>query len=414
MVDIVPFSNKQLQILTWWVPGSGVDTCIGIICDGSIRAGKTFPMSLSFIEWGMTCFDRQAFGICGKTIGSLRRNILLWLIPQLKSIGYKVSEHMTENYFVCTYGTKQNYFYLFGGKDEKSQDLIQGITLAGILFDEAALMPESFINQATGRCSVTGAKYWFNCNPEAPMHFIKTDWIDNADSKNMLHLHFTMHDNPSLSEERRLVYEHLYHGVFYKRFILGEWVAADGIIFDSFDEDNLYHHDLPINYWEDATHYIVADYGVQNAMVYLYGVDDGDTIWIDDEYYYSGRKERVQKTNAEYLEDYVNFRADRPLRTTIIDPSAATFKVELRRAGYRVTDADNDVIEGIRLTSSMFFRKKIKIHAKRCPNLINKLKAYVWVKPTESKEEEKPLKIDDDPCDALRYLIKTVVKKDRD
>ena len=163
-----PFSRKQKQVLTWWTPGSFVKDYDGIIADGAIRSGKTVCMSLSFVMWAMESFNGQNFAMCGKTIGSFRRNVLFWLKLMLKSRGYQVTDHRADNLVVIRRGEVVNNFYIFGGKDERSQDLIQGITLAGLFCDEVALMPESFVNQATGRLSVTGSKMWFNCNPAGP------------------------------------------------------------------------------------------------------------------------------------------------------------------------------------------------------------------------------------------------------
>lgn len=193
-------------------------------------------MSLSFVIWAMTTFDRQNFGMCGKTIGSFRRNVLFWLKLMLRSRGYKVQDKRADNLVIVSRGDIVNYFYVFGGKDERSQDLIQGITLAGVFFDEVALMPESFVNQATGRCSVDGSKFWFNCNPDGPYHWFKLNWIDKINEKNLLYLHFTMDDNLSLSEKIKERYRAMYVGVFFKRFIEGLWVAAEGLIYILFAE----------------------------------------------------------------------------------------------------------------------------------------------------------------------------------
>ena len=232
------FSLKQRMVLEWWIDGSPYADKDGIICDGSIRAGKTVVMSLSFVLWAMSTFDGENFALCGKTIGSLRRNVIRTLKLMLRSRGYLVEEHRSENSMTVTYGDIENEFYFFGGKDEASQDLIQGITLAGVFFDEVALMPESFVNQATGRCSVTGSKYWFNCNPEGPEHYFKKEWIDKLTEKNLIRIHFTMKDNPSLATRIIERYERMYKGVFYDRFIKGLWVLASGIIFRYFAEDD--------------------------------------------------------------------------------------------------------------------------------------------------------------------------------
>ena len=233
-----PFSLKQKAVLTWWIEGSTYAEKDGIICDGSIRSGKTTVMSLSFVMWAMDTFNGENFALCGKTIQSLRRNVIKQLKLVLKSRGYEVIEHRSENSMTIRLGDVENEFYLFGGKDEGSQDLIQGITLAGVFFDEVALMPESFVNQATGRCSVAGSKFWFNCNPEGPDHFFKTEWIDKLTEKNLIRIHFTMRDNPSLAMHIIDRYERMYKGVFYDRFILGMWVLASGIIFRYFAEDD--------------------------------------------------------------------------------------------------------------------------------------------------------------------------------
>lgn len=154
-----PFSKKQKQILTWWLPESPVHDKDGIIADGAIRSGKTVSISLSLVMWAMEHFQEENFAMCGKTIGSFRRNVLMVLKLMLRSCGYKLKDHRADNLVEISRNIRTirtNYFYIFGGKDERSQDLIQGITLAGVFFDEAALIPESFVNQATRRCSVEG------------------------------------------------------------------------------------------------------------------------------------------------------------------------------------------------------------------------------------------------------------------
>ena len=241
-----PFSNKQLKILTWWLDNSPVSSKEGIIADGAIRSGKTVSMALSFVIWSMEKFNGQNLGMSGKTIGSFRRNVLSVLKLMLASRGYEVREHRTDNMIAITRGTTTNYYYIFGGKDERSQDLIQGITLAGMFFDEVALMPESFVNQATARCSVEGSKYWFNCNPASPEHWFKKNWIDESEGKNLQYLHFTMDDNLSLSPQIKERYKGMYTGVFYDRYIKGLWVLAEGIIFRHFaehPEDNVVDSD---------------------------------------------------------------------------------------------------------------------------------------------------------------------------
>jgi PBSX family phage terminase large subunit len=299
------FSKKQRKILNWWTESSPVKDYDGIIADGAIRSGKTIAMSLSFVMWAMECFNYQNFGMCGKTIGSFKRNVWFWLRLMLWSRGYKITKYseMGDNVFIISKNNKSNYFYIFGGRDESSQDTVQGITLAGAFFDEVALMPESFVNQATGRCSVDGSKYWFNCNPNGPLHWFKVNWIDKSVGylskseqeeltakdialKKILYLHFTMDDNLSLSERIKQRYRSQYIGVFFKRYILGLWVMAEGAIFDMWDKVNeILESQLPSGY-KNFTRYIAIDYGTTNPMVFLDIYDDNDIIWIPREYYY--------------------------------------------------------------------------------------------------------------------------------
>ena len=403
-----PFSNKQLKVMTWWMDKSPVHTKEGIIGDGSIRSGKTVSFGISFFLWAMSGWaEEQNFAMCGKTINSFRRNVWSWLKSLLVLSGYSIDESRDENKITISYGNIRNYFYIFGGKDERSQDLIQGITLAGILFDEVALMPESFVNQATGRCSVTGSKFWFNCNPDNPKHWFKENWIDKADSKNLLYLHFTMDDNLSLSEEIKNRYKSLYIGVFYKRFILGLWVMAEGAIYDNFDdEENTYDYDLSPYKIEQCNIYLGTDYGTTNPLACLLAYDDGDTVWIDDEYYFNSRAEGYQKTDEQYCQDLEAWIGTREPEMNIIDPSAASFIVAWRNHGHRVREADNEVLDGIRQVSTMIGARKIKIR-KRCVNLLKELPGYVW-DDASVNGKEKPLKFADHACVDGDTLIKTV------
>jgi len=412
-----PFSRKQRQVLNWWCDDSPVKDKDGIIADGAIRSGKTVAMSLSFVLWAMSHFENQNFGMCGKTIGSFRRNVLFWLKAMCKSRGYTVTDKRADNLIVISRNDVTNYFYIFGGKDERSQDLIQGITLAGVFFDEVALMPESFVNQATGRCSVAGSKLWFNCNPDGPRHWFKLNWIDKIgsqgdDTKNLLYLHFTMDDNLSLAEEIKERFRRMYSGVFFKRYILGLWCMAEGVIYDMFSEEI---HVKPITdispllVERRKARYVSIDYGTQNATAMLLWNKGTDGKWYCiREYYYSGRDESKQKTDAEYASDLGEWLEETPIRAVIVDPSAASFIAELRKHGYSVIKADNDVFDGIRLVGTMFNRQKIVISSS-CVNLIMELLSYVWDKKAAERGEDKPVKFGDHAVDALRYFVYTVI-----
>lgn len=417
-----PFSEKQKQVLTWWCAESPVRDMDGIIADGAIRSGKTVCMSLSFVMWAMETFNGQNFGMCGKTIGSFRRNVVFWLKLMLKSRGYAVADHRADNLLTVARNGVENYFYIFGGKDERSQDLIQGITLAGVFFDEVALMPESFVNQATGRCSVDGSKYWFNCNPDGPYHWFKLKWIDKAVGylgrerarelqekgeilKQILYLHFTMDDNLSLSEKIKERYRSMYTGVFYKRYILGLWAMAEGIIYDMFSEDR---HVKPIREFFqqliNSNRYVSIDYGTQNATAFLLWNKSIDGKWYCvREYYYSGRDKGVQKTDAEYADDLSEWLEGTKVKAVIVDPSAASFIAELRKRGYSVLKAKNDVEDGIRLVGTLLNREKI-VFSSSCVNTIMEFASYIWDEKAAERGEDAPIKQHDHAMDAVRYF----------
>lgn len=414
-----PFSRKQKQILTWWVPDSPVKDYDGIIADGAIRSGKTVCMSLSFVMWAMSTFSGQNFAMCGKTIGSFRRNVLFWLKLMLKSRGYQVTDHRADNMVEISRGQVTNYFYIFGGKDERSQDLIQGITAAGAFFDEVALMPESFVNQATGRLSVEGSKMWFNCNPAGPVHWFKVNWIDKRRDKKLLYLHFTMDDNLSLSEKTKARYRSMYVGVFYLRYIKGLWKAAEGLIYTMFTDDNLYTDDQrPVALKSTAVRSIAVDYGTTNPCVFLDIWDDGQTLWVDREYRWDSRSEEArrspnpQRTDSQYADDMAEFMGNRPEEQCeiIVDPSAASFIAELQGRGYYVKPADNEVIDGIRIVSTLLAKRNIRINRK-CRGLTGEMQSYVWDDKAAERGEEKPVKQQDHGPDALRYYCKTKLPK---
>ena len=405
-----PFSKKQKKVLTWWCQNSPVNEKDGIIADGAIRSGKTVSMSLSFVMWAMSTFDGQNFAMCGKTIGSFRRNVLFWLKLMLRSRGYSITDHRADNLLVVRKNGKENYFYIFGGKDERSQDLIQGITLAGVFFDEVALMPESFVNQATGRCSVKGSKFWFNCNPDGPYHWFKVNWIDKCKEKNILYLHFTMDDNLSLAEDIKKRYRSMYTGVFFKRYILGLWAVAEGIIYDMFAKEK---HTKDIKEFFriliNGNRYVSCDYGTQNATVFLLWNKGRDGKWYCiREYYYSGRDKAKQKTDSEYADDLKEWLEGIQIKAIIVDPSAASFIAELRKRGYKVLKAKNDVLDGIRLVGTLLNLEQL-VFASSCKETIKEFASYVWDEKALERGEDKPTKQHDHCLDACRYFVSTIL-----
>ena len=409
-----PFSARQKMVLTWWTQGSPYHDYDGIIADGSIRSGKTVSMGTSFLLWAMNDFSGRDFALCGKTIGSLRRNVIRDFKKIAIGRGYEVTENRTDKVITISDGSVTNYFYCFGGRDESSQDLIQGMTLAGVLFDEVALMPESFVNQATGRCSVEGSKFFFNCNPEGRMHWFKVNWINRYIDKRLLYLHFTMDDNLSLPERIKERYRRMYTGIFYRRYILGQWCAAEGVIYDNWSEERNGFVTEEVKPWErgGVIRYVAVDYGTTNPTVFLDAWDDGTCFWITKEYYQDSRSEQQQKTPEQHAEDLDRFLDGDKDAVIIIDPSAEAFKLELRNRGYRVKNANNDVLDGIRLMSVFIQRGALRVD-KSCVNFRKEIESYVWDQKARERGEEKPVKTKDHAMDACRYLIKTLTNRAR-
>ena len=402
---MMAFSPKQRTVLSWWVPGSPNRDREAIVCDGAVRSGKTLAMGLSFFLWAMSCFSGQKFGVCGKTIASLRRNVLSEILPKLEALGAKWKEKRTDNLLTVKFRGRENQFYVFGGRDESSASLIQGITFAGVLLDEVALMPRSFVEQACARCSVAGSRLWFNCNPAGPGHWFYRTWILEAEKRNCLRLHFTMEDNPSLTPEIRQRYRKLYTGVFYRRFILGQWAQAEGRVYDFFSPEMVGKAPESCEKW-----YISCDYGTVNPTSFgLWALKDG--VWYRTrEYYFDSRREGRQKTDTEYVADLKKFAAGETVEKVIVDPSAASFIEALRREGFPVSRADNDVADGIRVTANLLKQQKIVI-CEGCESCLSEIAAYCWEESGTGRD--RPKKERDHAMDEMRYFAVSIAKKER-
>lgn len=287
-----------------------------------------------------------------------------------------------------------------------------------MFLDEVALMPQSFVNQALARCSVKGSKYWFNCNPEGPNHWFKVEWIDKKKEKNILHLHFTMDDNPSLDEETKERYRKMFVGVFFQRFILGLWVLAEGIIYPNFDK--IKHCIKPVDIPKKFDFfYVSSDYGITNPQVFLLCgikyIDGKPQVWILDEYYNkgtkknkSGQEEKITKTDDMFLKDYKKLIKDIDVRKVIIDPSATSLINLFKQNKIAVKEADNSVIDGINLVLNWLDEERIHIVEEKCPNIIREFNSYIWDEKAQEKGEDKPIKQNDHALDALRYLLQTL------
>lgn len=396
-------SKKQKQIFKW---AYNTDYK-AIICDGAVRSGKTVCMIASFVLWAMREFNGAAFGICGKTIASAERNIVHPLEGIIDITAYfKVRyKRGSQNELIIENKDTRNTFYIFGGKDTSSYQLLQGVTLSGIFFDEVALMPENFVQQGLARClSVERAKYWFNCNPESPHHWFYQEWILNAEKRKALHIHMLMGDNPTISDKQLKEAEMQFSGVFFERYILGLWVMAEGLIYPMYEQ--AFEEEPP--QYEAEQYAISIDYGTMNAFsVTLWG-KYGRVWWGLDEYYYSGRDSGATKTDDEYYNDIERWLNDNGIDErlyTVIDPSAASFIALLRKntRRYLVKKANNDVIKGIELTAVALQRGLIKFSSKM-KNTRKEFGAYVW---DEKAAEDRPVKVNDHAMDNIRYFVAT-------
>lgn len=376
-----------------------------LICDGAVRSGKTTIMVSAFVIWAMEQFDRTNFGICGKTVQSAERNVLKPL-QQSEDLPYTMTYKVSTRILTVRCGDKVNWFYLFGGKDESSYMLIQGITLAGVLFDEVALMPKSFVEQALSRAiSFDKPKYFFNCNPESPNHYFYKEWIETL-RPGTRHIHFLLEDNPILTAQMIERTKSMYSGVFYDRYILGKWVAAEGLVYPMFDRNKHVVDTVPNH---SGKYYISIDYGTVNPFsMGLWNLHDGHACRVK-EYYYNSRKKLKQKTDEEYYSDLEKFAEGYCIERIVVDPSAASFIECVRRHGkFAVWKANNSVIDGIRFTGTLLQAGRLSFH-KSCVDIISEFGAYLW---DEKSTEDTVIKENDHAMDDMRYFCMTVMNRE--
>lgn len=399
-----PFSKKQLLLMCWWSQGSRYKDCDAVICDGAVRSGKTFCMAISFVVWAFSRFSGASFAICSKTIRSVRRNVTVPVIPVLRSMGFSVKENISSNYLQICYKGIENRFYLFGGKDESSASLIQGMTLSGLLLDEVALMPRSFVEQALARCSVNGSKFWFNCNPEHPAHWFYKEWIKKKEEKNALYIHFLMDDNPSLTKEIRERYEQMYSGSFYRRFVKGEWTAVSGAVYPFMDKEEAFC-EVPTGGFDEFA--VSCDYGTVNPASFGLWGRKSDVWYRIDEYYYDSKVQGAQRTDEEHYSALCDLVGTRDVKTVTVDPSAASFiEVIKRHSRFEVLPAKNQVTDGIRRVSSALREGRIKI-CRCCADSVREFALYRW---DEKEGAEIPVKENDHAMDDIRYFVTTILE----
>jgi len=402
-MEVLELSGKQALAMSWWCEGSPWADRDGIICDGAVRSGKTVCLAIGFFCWALERWHGANFAVCARSVNAARRNVIEAIRPTLEALGFRLREKAGRNAIEVEFGGHEDRFYLFGGNDAKSAGIIQGLTLAGVFLDEAALMPQEFVEQAAARCSAEGAKVWMSCNPEGPEHWLYREWIGKIEARRMLRVRFKMEDNPSLSPEVLARYARSFYGTFYQRFVLGEWTAAEGRVYDFFDES--YVRPVPEGPFQEWR--VSCDYGTLNpTSMGLWGRKEG--VWYRvREHYYDARKTGRTKTDLEYVEDLRALCGGRSVERVVVDPSAASFIAALEREGWPVEKADNDVLTGIRRTADLLRRGEIVICA-GCEDAIREFGLYCW---DERSAGDRVVKRHDHAMDDIRYFTGSLERK---
>lgn len=372
------------------------------IADGAIRSGKTFVFNLRWLDY-IVNGPKGTLLMAGKTIRTLERNVLKaenGLFDLLGEGNYKYNGSTGE----LIIGDRK--IICIGASDERSENKIRGMTLAGALADEVTLFPKSFIEQLIGRCSVSGSMLFWNCNPDSPYHFIKQEYIDNPKMKHLVkHWRFLMYDNPYLvktNPEYIKQAETTYTGVFYKRNVLGEWSLAEGIVYENFTDNHIVD-ELPEDFDEI---YVGVDHGVTHPATFIMiGVKDRK-VYVIKEFCQSKR------TNSELADEFISFIDGYRVDGITVDSAAASLILEFNKKGIYTSDCNKEVIDGITMVSQLIGENRLFVH-KNCKNLIKEFYTYSWDdKKSISQGKDVVIKVNDDCCDALRYACKTFLNFD--
>lgn len=416
-----PFSEQQRRLMHWWRPGLRSAEADFVIADGAIRSGKTIACIIGFLTWSQEMFSGESFILAGKTVGALKKNVIRPMLQIMEAWGWPYEYIRSGTDARIEIG--QNTYYLYGANTEAAQDALQGLTAAGAYLDEAALFPQSFIDQAIGRCSVLGSKVWMNCNPEGPHHYIREEFLlpEKQKEKKVYHLHFMMKDNLSLSPSVIRRYERAWpHGsVFYKRFILGLWVAADGLIYQEFADH--------------TKDYLITEKWLKdNQIIYaVIGVDFGGTksahsftltgftrgykqVIVLDEYY---KKDRI---NPQQLQEaFVDFVRRAQLKYKVYEAYCDSAEqtlisgLEMACIQAHVSIDIRNAIKGPINDRIAFYNSLIAQHRwkvmKHCTHIIEAFEQAVY----DEKKKNMDVRLDDglmnvDSLDSTEYSTESV------
>lgn len=367
------------------------------LLEGSVSSGKTWISLVCWGFWLATMPQNQLYLMCGKSLTTLKRNCLIPLEAMLGQSNFSFSTSAKEAYL---FGRR---ILLEGANDARSEGKIRGLTLQGAYCDELTLFPKDFFVMLLSRLRVPGAKLIATTNPDSPQHWLKREYIDRMAELDMLTMRFLLEDNTTLDPQYVAAVRAEYTGVFYRRFILGEWCVAEGLIYPMFDK-TVHVKSLP---HPQGEWYVSVDYGTLNAFSAGLWCYDGTTAYRVAEYYYSGREQKRQRTNTQYLQSIQQLTAGKSISAVIVDPSAASFIAELRQAGFLVRKGKNDVVEGIRRTAAALEQGKL-LFSPDCKNSFREFALYRW---DESSSQDRPIKENDHAMDDIRYFVSTILRE---
>lgn len=369
------------------------------IFEGPVRAGKSFSTLLRWLEFCRSGPPGPLI-LCGRTDKTIKRNIIQPLQSMVgPSVRYSIGKGEVQLY--------DRTMYVVGANDERAEAKIRGSEFAGALIDEMTLIPENFVKMLLSRLSVHGAKLFGSTNPDSPYHWLKTDFMDRSDELNCSVFSFNIDDNPSLDEEFKTQLKKEYQGLWYKRYIEGLWVVAEGAVYDFFDDSI---HVIPYSQHSATSYIIGVDYGTTNPCVFVligHNPIAYPNMWLEKEYVYDSQKNMRQKSDYEYAQDFLKFTDGICATAIYIDPSAASFKQELKRNGVKnIRDGVNDVLPGIRFQGQLLMNGTYKI-CSQCTETIKEYTNYVWDAKASKRGEDKPIKQNDHTKDAERYALYT-------
>lgn len=389
--------------MTFQIPvGKQRDFCLNSdarvnISHGAVRSAKTVGANVRWLKYLLKTPSEYNLLMVGKTQTSLERNVLL---PISKLVGSQNYVYKRSLKTVSIYGRK---IMVEGANDEAAYSKIAGLTLGGAYVDEASLVPMSFWDMLISRLSEKDAQLFATSNPGNPSHYLKKSWLDREEELDLKSWHFKLTDNPWLDPVYVAELKRQYTGLFYQRYILGEWVAAEGAVYRNFDRAVHVVPRLPDGRVEAIR--VAVDWGATHPTGFLKAYRIGRAWYIAGEY----RKSDL--TNSELSKDLRTFLDGKFPSSIDVDPSAKSFRLQLQKDGFqRVKKADNAVVDGISRASTAFETGLLYIVGPACPMLIEEMEGYRWDPKATERGEDKPIKDNDDLVDTLRYIANRIFK----